>query len=507
MKKVCFLMTAALACMALSGCGAQTDGEAAAVQSVSALCGYGSSGTVDRFAGVISPQSQVSINKDENQTVEELKVEVGDEVSEGDVLFTYDAEEAELELERGKLELEQLKNSLTSKQAQKESLEKDKKSAGKDQQLSYSLEIQEAEADIQETNYNITLKQKEIEKLEASCSNLDVTSPINGVVSAINSSGETDDYGNAKAYITITETGSYRVKGYVNENNANDLYEGISVIIRSRLDNETIWHGTITSIDWEDPASASDSNVYYYSSDSSEETTISNKYPFYVELDNIEGLLLGQHVYIEPDYGQAEEVDETIVKLSSYYLCDTDSSAWVWAENKNGKLEKRKVTLGEYDEMLDSYIVESGLTVDDYIAFPTDELKEGMVCTEYDYVIDDMYIDDGSWDDGSYEMGYNGYFDEEGRYIQSFYDADNQYVEGYFDESASFIVVDYYDEEWNSYDGADYSGELDYDYMAEQGVSADGVPTQEEYNAMYGITDEEYEDGAVEEVIEEDAAD
>ena len=45
----------------------------------------------------------------------------------------------------------------------------------------------------------------------------------------------------------------------------------------------------------------------------------------------------------------------------------------MWAEKK-GKLEKRSITVGEHDEMTDTYDVLDGLTLEDYIAFPDEQL-------------------------------------------------------------------------------------------------------------------------------------
>ena len=60
--------------------------------------------------------------------------------------------------------------------------------------------------------------------------------------------------------------------------------------------------------------------------------------------------------------------------LSSAFICfEDDSSAYVWAEKK-GKLEKRSITLGEHDEATDTYDVLDGLTLEDYIAFPDEQL-------------------------------------------------------------------------------------------------------------------------------------
>jgi len=112
---------------------------------------------------------------------------------------------------------------------------------------------------------------------------------------------------------------------------------------------------------------------------------MSSKYPFYVTLEGGgEGLLMGQHVYIEPDYGQEDTQAENQINLPSYFLNDPDGSPWVWAQSKSGKLEKRTVKLGDYNAEADTYPVLSGLTAEDYIAFPDDTLQAGMKCVTYD---------------------------------------------------------------------------------------------------------------------------
>ena len=56
----------------------------------------------------------------------------------------------------------------------------------------------------------------------------------------------------------------------------------------------------------------------------------------------------------------------------------------MWAQNSKGKLEKRSITLGEYNTETDTYPVTDGLTAEDYIAYPDDSLKAGMTCITYD---------------------------------------------------------------------------------------------------------------------------
>ena len=153
------------------------------------------------------------------------------------------------------------------------------------------------------------------------------------------------------------------------------LREGTEVIIRSRVSDQT-WKGSVDTVDWNNPVQQQS----YYDSD----TSLSSKYPFYVALDEGDGLLLGQHVYIEPDYGQEDEQDASAINLPSYFISDPDGKPWVWAQSSKGKLEKRDLKLGEYNADTDTYPVLEGLTAEDYIAYPDESLKAGMACVTYD---------------------------------------------------------------------------------------------------------------------------
>ena len=368
MKKLAILLASLLLLGIFSGCGAEK-GEAS-VQRVSMICGMGSTGLTDRFAGMVTPQGETNVKTNEGATVAEILVKVGDEVAAGQALFTYDMAQSTLDLEKAQLELEKLKNTLASYEEQKKLI--------KDRDKESLLDLRETDVLILQTQYDISVKEKEIEKLNNTLSNVTVTSPVTGVVQAINQEGSTDDFGNPLPLMTIVETGGYRIKGYINENNAASLYEGMSVLLRSRV-NEQLWRGTVSEIDWNNPEQ--NSNNY---GNMDEDTVMSSKYPFYVALDDSNGLLLGQHLYIEPDYGQDAIADANTIHMPSWYLCDTDSDPYVWAQGSNGKLEKRSVTLGAYDEMMDTYVIEGGLSADDYIAFPEETLTAGMTCVTYD---------------------------------------------------------------------------------------------------------------------------
>ena len=376
MKKAAFVLALVMLMTCMAGCG-KVEGEAS-VQSVSMICGLGSVGLADRFAGIVSPLGETKIKKDDSMAVSDIRVKVGDTVKEGDVLFTYDLSEARSNLEMAQLELEQLNATLEDQKAEVDRIQKLMDETYDDAtKRQYSLDLRTAKVSVLTTQGNIATKKKDIEKLKTSTKNAAVTSPVNGEVQSINADGGTDNNGNALPFMTVVETGGFRVKGYVNENNASVLTQGTAVVIRSRVSDQT-WKGSIDSIDWNN---AQQTRSDYGDSD----TAMSSKYPFYVKLEGKgDGLLMGQHVYIEPDYGQEDETDANAINLPSYFINDADGSPWVWAKSSKDKLEKRNLKLGEYNGETDTYPVLDGLTAEDYIAFPDDSLKAGMACITYD---------------------------------------------------------------------------------------------------------------------------
>lgn len=387
--------------------------EVAYVSSISSIMGL-SNGTANRYAGVVEAQETVDVKIESGRKVTEVQVKTGDVVSQGQLLFEYDLTSIQEDLQEAKLELDQLKNEAVSLTEQIATLENDKKKASADSQLSYTIEIETNRLNLQKNEYNQTSKQAEIEKLQNAMVNTEVRSEIDGIIQKIDNSkldssdGDTlEESGmasyysnsgeNSDAFITILSTGAYRVKGSVNEQNQAQVMsmEGQPVIIRSRVDEDQIWYGTMGAIDKEN-ASTSSGNSYYGMIGSSDDAqTSSSTYPFYVALDDSEGLMLGQHVYIESDIGQMDKKDG--LWLSDFYIVDADQeNPYVWAANENGRLEKRSVILGNYDDNLLEYEIVEGLEASDKIAFPTENLVEGMQTVEGDGGYQDIGMMDGT---------------------------------------------------------------------------------------------------------------
>ena len=376
MKLKKWLCLACVCCLALSLAGCGGGGNGVYVQSVKELSGFGGIAPGDKFPGMVVSENVTEIQKDQNKVVAEVHVKEGQDVVEGQELFTYDMDQMKLSLDKQKLELEQLKATIDNYKSQIESLKKDEAKVTGSDKLQYTIQIQSLEVDLKEAELNLTAKETEVAQTESMLANVTVVSPVTGRITGINEEGY-DNYGNPLAYITIQQAGSFRIKATLGELQRGGIVEGTRMKIVSRTDENVFWYGTVTLVDYESPSQGNDNDYYYGGMVDS--MSSSSKYPFYVELESSEGLLLGQHVYLEVDAG---EEDGGALAISSAFICyDEDGTAYVWAEKK-GKLEKRGVVTGEYNYMLDTIEILQGITEKDYIAFPDPELcVEGAATT------------------------------------------------------------------------------------------------------------------------------
>lgn len=399
-----------------SGNDSKSKDSVAYVDSVAVITGLGSGlGEENRFSGVVESQETTDVKKSEDKKIKQIFVSAGDTVSVGTPLFEYDTEETALTLEQERINLESIKNDITSYNNQVAELQKEKNRASASEQLSYTTQIQQAQTNAKRAEYNLKAKEAEIEKLENDMKNATVTSTMDGIVSAVNENTSYDYNGNPKPFMSIMASGEYRIKGKINEQNVWSISEGQPVIIRSRVDDTQTWTGTISKIDTSSAYKDgnSDSGVMYYGG-SGEAGQTSTSYAFYVMPDNSSDFMMGQHVFIELDYGQDEEKEG--LWLSSIYLVMEDNDTYIWVADSKNRLEKRKLTIGEYNSDLDEYQILEGLTAEEFIAFPGNLLKEGMDCVPNDGthtnssddmpMDDDFYPEDGMpMEDGAYPEG------------------------------------------------------------------------------------------------------
>ena len=372
MKKVIGILIAMILVFAIGGAGyfyiaplfanddTSADVSKIYVQSVDEIVN-GFSFTANRYSGVVETQELVKVDADVDKKIKETFVKEGDSVKTGDKLFEYDIDDMKIQLDQDKLDIAQAENVIKDYNAQIEALEKEKKTLSSNKQISITNQIEGLKLEVKKAEYNKESLQKSINKLEISVKNAVVKSTANGTVKSVNDA--TTD-----SYITIASDGDFRIKAMVSELNIADFVEGEDMIIRSRIDEDLIRTGKVTSIDTAKPTT--ENSIY-----SGETTT---KYPVYVSIDDTSGLLIGQHVTVGMNSG--DEIKQGLW-LEEGYILDTDGSPYVWKDSENSTIEKCSVELGEYDETLGKYEIKSGITLDDFIAYPEDRITEGMETT------------------------------------------------------------------------------------------------------------------------------
>ena len=354
-----------------SGRVSSTSEDAVYVDQVSAITGFGSgNGLVQRYGGEVEPQETLEVKLESDRTVKQCFVKEGDDVKTGQRLFVYDTQDDEDKLAQAQIDIQKAQGDIEVSKKQIASYEKAKANASSDEQLEYTTNIMTAQTAIKQSEYEIKTKELEVSNLKKKIADATVTSELDGVVQKISDTSDNSNsyYGSgsdSNAYITILSAGDYRIKGSVNEQNLQE----------------------------------NDNNSYYYSSSGNAD---SSSYAFYVELENSDDLILGQHVYMEEDTGDEEQKDG--LWLEDYYIMqEDDGKAYVWMADKNNQLTKQEVTLGDYDEEEMKYEITDGLTEDDYITVPQDGIQEGAPVI-YNDASEDTSSMDGSWSDGSDEM-------------------------------------------------------------------------------------------------------
>ena len=305
---VCVLMIIACAVVSIGGCSGDTDTATddeidPAMLSDIQVNNY--------FGGIAEPQQTVEINKDPERTISNIYVKVGDAVKKGDKLFDYDSDEIENKLAKAQLEYTSIQNEISECSNRIATLTRERSQADENQQFDYTVQIQEQESTKEQAELNLKIKKVEIDNFQKSLDNSVVVSSIDGIIKKVNN--QEDD--SSSSFITILMSGSFRIKGSIDEMNIYSISNGQRVIIHSRTNDEKTWSGIISKIDVKNPDSNNEQGMM-------EQGDSVTKYSFYVTLDSSEGLLLGEHVYIEPlpmseDMDTDEEIiDETFSDMS-----------------------------------------------------------------------------------------------------------------------------------------------------------------------------------------------
>ncbi|MDO4616167.1 MAG: efflux RND transporter periplasmic adaptor subunit [Lachnospiraceae bacterium] len=319
-----------------------------------------------KYNGIVDTQKKKNITLDSEKDIEQILVSEGDSVLENDALFTYSTEKTRLEISQKELDKEKQNNTISGlrENINQMNAELAKGNLSSTDRMDLTAQIMESQTQIAQAEYDLKVADSEIAALNAEIKNSTVRAPMAGTIETMNDPDTLTD--SNTPFITIVADGDFRIKGTISEQNEGKVVEGMSMLIRSRIDDQT-WTGTVTSLE----STQEEKKESDFSDDTSESAS---QYSFYVALDTTDDLMLGQHVILEHIY---EEMDG--LALSNGYLnYDEEGNAFVYAvEEPGNKLEIRMVETGEIYEDRDMIQILSGITEDDYVAWPDMDCAEG----------------------------------------------------------------------------------------------------------------------------------
>lgn len=232
--------------------------------------------------------------------------------------------------------------------------------------------IKEQEKNIKETELQIREAELGIQEYKKILDGRVVYATMDGIVK---SAGSTDSSSGSNAFITITGKEGLYVKGTINELALETVKVG-DVITGTSYETGNTFTAEIVEIS--EYPSDSNSSMYYGYGD---ENTNSSYYPFYAYIENADGLEVDSYVDLSLSntnpQGLMDDESGGSLSLEEYFIRkDGNGRSYCFVRGKDGLLEKRYLETGANNWGI--VTIKSGLSPDDYIAFPYgDGVEEG----------------------------------------------------------------------------------------------------------------------------------
>lgn len=224
---------------------------------------------------------------------------------------------------------------------------------------------EEKTAEIAKLEFDIKMAKAELEIMKKEASDGNVYASFDGTVVSVLEPQNAREQG--APMMKITGGGGYYVEGRVGELDLAGLRQGAEVVVTC-WENGAIYTGTVTEIGTypvEQENAGTAANVTYY--------------PYKVFIDENANLEEGAFVSLTYQTGREQEA---VLYVENAFLCTEGRDTYVYVRGSEGLLEKRYIETGPSADGFASPVY-SGLTEQDWIAFPYDrELKDGMVTEE-----------------------------------------------------------------------------------------------------------------------------
>jgi len=231
--------------------------------------------------------------------------------------------------------------------------------------------VEDKRQEIKELDIELRQKQRELEQMQSLSEDGIVYATVSGTVKNMQDADHPASDGSA--FLTVSASDGLYVKGQISELYLDQIEPGM-MVEGSTWNSGTYFTAVIESVDPE-PLSSS-----YYGSDGS----AASYYYYTAYIEDATGMTNGEDAQLTFTVN-SEEATDTIY-LEKMYLRKENGQTYVYKAGEDGTLVKQYVTTGKtiYGSAVE---ITSGLTAEDYIAFPYGKTaKEGVATKIVDYI-------------------------------------------------------------------------------------------------------------------------
>ena len=231
--------------------------------------------------------------------------------------------------------------------------------------------IKETKREITNLQHELKMAQLELDKAKKTLENSTVTSTVEGQVRSLLDIDTAVMEG--KPFMVVSGAQQYYISGALNENLLGSVNVGDTVSAMCWMNNMTYQAQIVSISDYP----LDDNNYYYYGSNVNPN---SSNYEFVAVIDTPDDTLqTGYGVEITLELNANASIDAFY--LSRPYFREDSSGYYVMLAGKDNRLKKQYVQLGKPAPWGGNDLeIISGLTQEDFLAFPYGDAKEGVRC-------------------------------------------------------------------------------------------------------------------------------
>lgn len=321
----------------------------------------------------------------EKGEVDEILVEEGDQVKEGDALLRYANEELELEKEQNALTIESSYLRLNHLKKQLDRLDEKEEEAEEQiggEQAVQSIEGERDQLEMERRMANIELKQAQLQKetIDKQLKNLTVKSEVDGTVLSVDeAAAHATNQTEPQPVIRIAALDELIVEGVISEYDTLKVEEGQEVVLSSDVVPDEEWKGKVTHIGYLPEQSNSvngEAEAVQYAVEvavESEDIPLKPGFQMIMEIETEKRKV--------PTLPLSAVVSESLgtVGGDSTEPSSEEEEHYVFVV-KDGKAERRPVEVGIVSD--DRIEIKDGLESDEHVvANPPENLKDGAEVT------------------------------------------------------------------------------------------------------------------------------